>query len=88
MSRKKACSRSAVPSRPCSDEPVLGRELPDLLGCRVHCQPLVGGTVAVTGRIQGRAEPVRVRRADQGADTRLGAEARQGSRTGAAARGP
>src|SRR5664279_3546639 len=57
---------------------VLGRELPDLLGCRVHGQPLVGRTVPVAGRIQGRAEPVRVRRADPGADARLGAQRVQG----------
>ena len=78
MSRKKACSRSAVPTRPCSTTPCCGRELPDLLGCRVDGEPLVGRTVAVAGRIEGRAEPVRVRRADPGADARLGAQRGEG----------
>ena len=74
MSRKKACSRSAVPTRPCSTTPCCGRELPDLLGCRVDGQPLVGRTVGVAGRVERRAEPVRVRRAHPGADARLGAQ--------------
>ena len=49
-------------------DPVLGRELPDLLGCRVYGQPPVGRTIPVAGRIQGRGELVRVRRADPGAN--------------------
>ena len=59
-------------------DPVQGRELPDLLGCRVHGEPLVRTAVREVRGVEGGAEPVRVRGPHHRADTRLSAQGGKG----------
>ena len=53
---------------------MLCRELSDLLGCRVHRDPLVRTTVTQARRVEGGAESVGGRRTHPRADARLGAK--------------